>query len=394
MRNRSIIHLNFTDFAVAVERLQDRSLRRVPVIVAPVAAARTLVHDMSEEAYLDGVRKGMPLERARRYCRRARIVAPQPLLYRRVMRAVAQRAATYTPLVEPGPDDGHLFLDVSGSSRLFGPARDIAHHLRRRLLRDLELEPIWTLATNKLVAKAASRLVRPLGEYIVDPGDERAFLAPLPLGLLPGLRDNEIRRLAEFNLERIGQLAQLSRGQLRIIFQRRADFLYCAGRGLDETPVQPEKGADNRIIRSHRFHTDTDDPAALRAVLCRQVHDIGALLRQRQQLSRRVGVRLIHCDGRSITRQATVKNGTDNDFVLRRLAATALTRALRRRIRIRCCILICDRLLPRSPQQTLFRLTSDKQRREQKILRAMDLVRRRYGGDAIGLGSAGTTGVS
>ncbi|MBN4064028.1 hypothetical protein JYT56_00770 [bacterium AH-315-I07] len=61
MQERAIIHFNVTDFAVAVERIKDSSLKHVPLIVAPAQASRALVYDMSEEAYKDGVRKGMRL---------------------------------------------------------------------------------------------------------------------------------------------------------------------------------------------------------------------------------------------------------------------------------------------------------------------------------------------
>ncbi|MGD0094411.1 MAG: hypothetical protein ABSE73_31270, partial [Planctomycetota bacterium] len=63
---RSIIHLNVADFAVAVERILDSRLRGRPVLIAPAGLARAAVYDMSEEAYRAGVRKGMDLARARR----------------------------------------------------------------------------------------------------------------------------------------------------------------------------------------------------------------------------------------------------------------------------------------------------------------------------------------
>ena len=389
MAERSIIHLNITDFAVAVERLQDPSLQQVPLIVAPQKAARALVHDMSEEAYQDGVRKGMPLEMARRRCRLARILPPRPALYHRAMVAVTQRALPYTPQVEPGNSDGHLFLDVSGSRRLFGPARDIARRLRHQLIAELSLNPSWTLATNKLVAKTASRLVRPVGEYIVAPGQESDFLAPLPLALLPGLSKAEVRLLAEFNLVRVEQLRQLTCSQLRVILKQRADFLHNISRGHDQTPVLPGENSNDRLVCGHHFDEDTDSPELLHAVLTRMVHTIGGKLRRRNLLGRRMGIRLIHSDGRSVVRQATVKKGTDSDFVLRGLALTALARAQYRRVRIRDCILICDRLLPRSPQQPLFTLTSRQERRERRILKAMDLIHHRFGSSGIGLGNAG-----
>ncbi len=128
--DRAIIHLNVADFAVAVERSVDRRLREWPLIISPEGAARATVYDMSEEAYQAGVRKGMPLGRARRCCPDARLVPPHPALYAQVMQAFIRQARPYSPLIEPGEADGHLFMDVTGTSRLFGPPVDVAWRLR------------------------------------------------------------------------------------------------------------------------------------------------------------------------------------------------------------------------------------------------------------------------
>ena len=77
---RSIIHINVADFAVAVERVLDRRLKDRPVIIAPQGAARAAVYDMSEEAFQAGVRKHMPLSRALRRCRKAQVLPPRPTM--------------------------------------------------------------------------------------------------------------------------------------------------------------------------------------------------------------------------------------------------------------------------------------------------------------------------
>jgi len=213
-RERSIIHLNVADFAVAVERVVNSALHDQPVIVAPLQAARAAVYDMSEEAYGDGVRKGMLLRQATRLCRSARILAPRLDLYRRAMNAFVGEARAYSPVVEYGAEDGHLFLDVTGTHRLFGTAPDVGWRLRKQVRDKLRIDPIWSLAANKLVSKVASRLVKPLGEYIVGSGEEELFLAPLPLHLLPGVATAEMQRLLEFNIRKIGQLASLNRSHL------------------------------------------------------------------------------------------------------------------------------------------------------------------------------------
>ena len=185
--DRSIIHLNVADFAVAVERAVDCRLKDRPVIIAPEGGARTAVYDMSEEAYLAGIRKGMRLRRAICLCKDAEVLPPHPDRYERAMRSLLQRALPYSPLIEIGDADGHLFLDATGTCRLFGPPLDVAWRMRRQVKNDLGLDPIWSVASNKLVAKVATRLVKPDGECMVAAGEEKSFLAPLPVGLVsPG----------------------------------------------------------------------------------------------------------------------------------------------------------------------------------------------------------------
>ena len=387
MQDRSIIHLNITDFAVAVERVCDRSLATVPLIVAPDNAARGIVYDMSEEAYQEGVRKGMSLSLARRYSPAARILSPRIPVYRKAMTALVREVVCYTPLVEQGEEDGHLFMDVSGTHRLHGPPPDIAWRLRKRVLSSLGLDPVWSLGSNKLVAKVASRVVRPSGEIIVGAGDEHAFLKPLSLSLLPGLRNTEQKTLADFNLATIGDLAGLSRQQLQLPFQKRGDYLYDASRGRDVTPVLPGVDRRIRIMREHVFAEDTEKAGELRNVLSIFVHELGHCLRKRKILTRRIVVSLTYSDGRSASRQVIDKNGTDNDFVLQVLALVALDRTWKRRVRVRGCGLSFDRLLPRSQQRSLFPMHSLQELQQKKLLAAMDAVSNRFGSSVLRPGS-------
>ena len=246
---RSIIHLNIADFAVAVERAVDCRLKDRPVIIAPEGAARAAVYDMSEEAYRNGIRKGMALRRAVRLCRDARLLPPHPDRYEHAMRSLLKQTLPYSPLIETGEDDGHLFLDVSGTARLFGPPADVAWRLRRQVKKDLGLDPIWSVAPNKLVAKVATRLVKPDGEYIVGAGEEESLLAPLPISLVPGIERDDLLRLREFNLTRVSQFTALSLEQLQIPFGAHALFLYQTARGIDPSPVLPMPRSDHRTRR-------------------------------------------------------------------------------------------------------------------------------------------------
>ncbi|MFW6284280.1 MAG: DNA polymerase Y family protein, partial [Desulfosalsimonas sp.] len=192
---REVVHLNIADFAAAVERVHDPSLNRRPVIIAPAGGRRAGVYDMSEEAYQAGVRKGMPLYRARRQCRDAAVLAPRLHRYAQAMARVVRRVMPYSPLIEPGEMDGHLFVDITGTGRLHGPARDAARGMARQVRDHLGFCPAWAVASNKLVAKVATRVVKPAGQCLVAPGDEAGFLSPLGLDLIPGISRDHLFRL-------------------------------------------------------------------------------------------------------------------------------------------------------------------------------------------------------
>jgi len=383
---RSIIHLNIADFAVAVERAVDCRLRDRPVIIAPEGAARAAVYDMSEEAYRSGIRKGMMLRRATRLCKDAQILPPHPDRYEHTMCALLKQTLPYSPLIESGETDGHLFVDVTGSARLFGPPMDVAWRLRRQVKKDLGLDPIWSVAPSKLVAKVATRLVKPDGEYIVGAGEEEALLAPLPIGLVPGIERNDLLRLQEFNLSRVFHLTALSLEQLQIPFGARARSLYEAARGIDPSPVLPVGQKPPKIIVDHEFGNDTNDKSTLQSALYSLVEQAGDRLRRRRRAARRVAIVLDYSDGMRCARQLAAKPATANDLTLYELARRTLRLAWTRRIRIRHVRLICDRLTFPPAQLELF--AADQKQKEQRnnLISAIDRVRQRFGGEAIQLG--------
>jgi DNA polymerase-4 len=383
---RSIIHLNVADFSVAVERAVDGRLRDRPVIIAPAGAARAAVYDMSEEAYRSGIRKGMALRRAVRLCRDARILPPHPDRYEHAMRALLKQTLPYSPLIETGEDDGHLFLDVSGTTRLFGPAPDVAWRLRRQVKKDLGLDPIWSVAPNKLVAKVATRLVKPDGEYIVGAGEEEALLAPLPINLVPGIERDDLLRLREFNLTRVSQFAALSLEQLQIPFGARALFLYQIARGIDPSPVLPVGQKPPRVVADHEFGDDTNDKFCLEGILYRLVEQIGDRLRRRRRAARRVAIILDYSDGMRSIRQLAARPATANDFTLFQLARRTLQLAWTRRVRIRHIRLICDRLIFPPAQLELFAEEQEKTQKGDNLISAIDRIRDRFGNQAVQLG--------
>lgn len=384
--DRSIIHLNVADFAVAVERTIDCRLRYRPVIVAPRGAARATVYDMSEEAYQSGVCKGMPLRKAERLCRDARILPPHPDRYERAMGALCKQALQYSPLVEPGRGDGHLFIDVTGTGRLFGPAVDVAWRLSKAAKTDFGLMPIWSVATSKLVAKVATRLVKPHGEYIVGAGEEAAFLAPLPLGVVSGIERGDLLQLRQFNLTRVSHVVALSRTDLEVMIGTRARLVYEAVRGIDPSPVLPAGRRPPAVTTGHEFGDDTNDDTTLGAVLYALVEQAGEKLRKQRRAATGIVVVLDYSDGVRRVCRSPVKPATAYDRTLFDVAAQALRRAWTRRVRVRRMGLACDCLVFPPVQQALFAGDRKKNEADIRLMAAIDKIRNRFGKDAVQTG--------
>ncbi len=386
MHERAIIHLNVADFAVAVERIVDRRLQERPVIIAPEGAPRAVVYDMSNEAYQNGVRKGMALRRALRYCRDSTVLPPHTDRYEQAMRAIIRHALPYSPLVEATDDKGHLFIDASGTGRLFGPPPDIAYRLRKTIRGDLGFDPIWSVAPNKLVAKVATRMVKPTGEYIINAGEEEAFLNPLPIHLIPGIEVEDLKRFREFNLARVDHVAGLSLEQLGVIFGKQSRIVYEAVRGIDPSPVRPIGQQPPTVKTGISFGTDTNDVAVVEGALYQLIEQAGADLRKRRLTARRITIALDYSDGKRTRRQATANPPTANDIRLFAVAKTALDRAWTRRVRMRHLGLMCDRLTYPSAQQELFPEHRKKEATRDNLIATLDTIRHRFGTHAIRMG--------
>jgi DNA polymerase-4 len=302
------------------------------------------------------------------------------------MRALLQCALPYSPRIEAGDIDGHLFIDATGTARLFGPPRDVAARLRREIRSSLCLAPIWSVASNKLVAKVATRLVKPEGECIVAAGEEQAFLAPIGLGLIPGIERGDLIRLREFNLTRVDEVAALRVEDLQVPFGSRAMLLYEAVRGIDPSPVLAVNERPPNVVAGHAFATDTNDAGVMLAALYRLVEHAGSELRRRRRAAQRVAVALDYSDGVRCVRQAAVRPATANDLTLFDHARKALVLAWLRRVRVRHLRLACDRLI--FPPAQLVWFDDDRQHTEKRdrFVGAIDAVRHRFGRDAIHAG--------
>jgi len=236
---RKILHVDMDAFYASVEQRDDPALRGRPVVVA-WRGARSVVCAASYEARRYGVRSAMPAVRAERLCPDAVFVPPDFVRYKAVSRQVREIFTRHTELVEPLSLD-EAYLDVTETKTGLPTATATAEAIRAAIREETQLTASAGVAPNKFIAKIASDWRKPDGLFVVRPHQVERFLAPLPVGRLPGVGKVMEARLAELGVSIVAQLRALPPGLLEQRFGRWGRRLHELSLGIDEHPVQPER---------------------------------------------------------------------------------------------------------------------------------------------------------
>lgn len=236
---RKIVHIDMDAFYASVEQRDDPQLRGKPVIVA-WKGNRSVVCAASYEARKFGVRSAMPAVRAERLCPEGIFIAPDFTRYRTVSRQTREIFRRHTDLVEPLSLD-EAYLDVTENKTGLPTATRVASTIREQIRLELNLTASAGVAPNKFLAKIASDWRKPNGLFVIQPEEADAFLAPLPVGRLPGVGKVTEERLEKLGIKKVSDLRGLDLATLESHFGRYGLRMYELARGIDNSPVVPNR---------------------------------------------------------------------------------------------------------------------------------------------------------
>jgi DNA polymerase IV len=372
-------------FYAAIEQRDHPEWRGKSVIVGGTGR-RGVVATASYEARAFGVHSAMPGAVARRLCPQGIFVPPRMASYATVSRQVFEIFESFTPLVEPLSLD-EAFLDVTASRELFGDGATIAARIQARVLQSARLTISVGVASSKFVAKVASDLRKPKGRVVVLPGGEAAFLAPLPVSRLWGAGKVTQQQFESLGLRTIGDVQRLSAGKLaRHLGDAAARHYALLSRGLDDREVEPEREARS-IGRETTFEDDLADDDRIRRVLLELSEDVGRRLRREGLRGVTVKLKLRYPPFTTLTRQKRLARPTWDDLVLYRAALELLERTRPPGKPVRLLGVAAVELRPASvPLQPELFDGGESPLRSDRILRALDAIRRQFGPRSIGHG--------
>lgn len=303
---RALLHADLDAFFASVEQLDAPELRGRPVVVGGPPEARGVVAAASYEARRFGVHSAQPMVVALRRCPGAIRVEPRFSRYRELSGQVMALFRALTPLVEPlSLDEAYLDLSERLPRPDFASLSEAAAALKRQVREATGLTLSVGAGATKTVAKIASDLGKPDGLVVAPIGEERAFLAPLPVGRLWGVGPKAEARLGQIGVRTIGDLSALDPTLLNRRFGAWGARLHELACGIDPRPVVAERETKS-VGRETTFARDSDDPAFLQRHLEELARAVAASLVRHNLAGRTVTLKLRDSAFQTYNRQVTL----------------------------------------------------------------------------------------
>ncbi|HET7294786.1 MAG TPA: DNA polymerase IV [Vicinamibacteria bacterium] len=318
MAPRTVLHVDMDAFYAAVEQRDRPELAGKPVIVGADpkgGRGRGVVSTASYEARRFGVFSAMPISVAFRQCPKGVYLPVDMKKYAAVSKQVMAILRRFTSVVEPVSID-EAFLDVTGSARAFGSGEQIARRLKHEVRAELKLTASVGVATSKLVAKIASDLRKPDGLVVVPPGEEAAFLAPLPVRRLWGVGPKLEEQLAKLGVQTIGDLTRLEETAVKRRLGTHGHDLRRLARGEDDREVLAEASEAKSLGHETTFDEDQSDLDVLRRTLLSLADGVAARLRHHGLRGRTVTLKYRDASYTTRSRNETIGTPTDRGDAL------------------------------------------------------------------------------
>lgn len=311
-----ILHLDLDAFFCAVEEIKDPSLRGKAFAVGGSPSGRGVVTSCSYPARKLGVRSAMPAAKALQLCPDLILVSRNHGDYSHYSRLVMDRLRSFTDQIEQISID-EAFLDITG----LGPSpKQVGVTLQRTILDELDLPNSIGIASNKLVAKIATDVGKmaaggegpPNAITIVPNGEERDFLAPLPVEMLWGVGPKTKTRLEVLGIETIGDLAAYPDRELSQKFGKHGYELSLRSKGIDKRGIVTERDVKS-VSNERTFARDLGRKSELLEQLTDLSSKVSRRLKKSNLRGKTIQIKLRWTDFTTLTRQTTLPQPT-NDF--------------------------------------------------------------------------------
>ena len=372
--DRVVLHVDLDAFFASVEQLRYPHLRGRPVIVG-----NGVIASCSYEARRFGCYAGQPLSEARRACPGVVILDGSEAVYRAFAEKTFALMSELSPVMETFLDEA--FLDLSGTERLHGDLLASAASWKKRVRAEVGLPVTIGLGPNRMVAKIASKSVKPDGLCWIRKHEIESVLPALPIDRLPGVGHRTGAELAKLNVRTIGDLRAFPVEILERMFGAPGRALHERCRGVDTRPVETRE-IPQSVSRETAFHQPVANPREIEGMLYYLTERAARHARSLGLAARTVEVWIDYLESGRERSARSLSEPSDQDAVLYDRARRTLHTLLTRREALRRVGVALSRFLPGVAAQADLFDGADAVLRE-RLTRSVDRVRDRFGHAAL-----------
>ena len=389
--DRVILHCDMNGFFASVELLDYPQLKDKPMAVCGSPENRHgIILAKNEIAKKYGVVTAETLWQARKKCPDLQVVPPHHDKYKPYSRMINDIYLRFTDMVEPFSVD-ESWLDVTASRQLFGTGREIADTIRQTVKKELGLTLSAGVSFNKIFAKMGSDYKKPDATTVITRENFMNILWPLDIREMFFVGKATADKLNEYGIRTIGELALADRQMVMAMLGRQGGVIHDYANGLDTTPVlrfdQLEKVKS--IGNGTTFRRNLQEEKDIRTAVTGLSDTVAARLRSHKMKAFGVKVDIKDPDLKVISRQQQLDNPANITDIIADTAMSIIRKSWKMRDPIRMltitAINLCDE--NQAQQLSLFADENVLAEKGEKVERAMDDIRKKFGTDAIKFGS-------
>ncbi len=372
--NRQIIHLDLDTFFVSCERLLDRKLQKLPVLIGGTSD-RGVVASCSYETRAYGVHSGMPMRMARLLCPEAVVIRGNSGVYSKFSDMVTDIIRESSPVFEKSSID-EFYIDATGMDRFFGCYK-WAQELRERIIDETHLPISFALSINKTVSKVGTSESKPNGYTNIPDGFEKSYLAPLSVKKIPMVGTQTYHLLRSMGIEKVKTVQEMPVELMESIMGKNGISLWKKAQGVDNSPVEPWN--ERKSISSERtFDQDSTDIAKMKSILVAMAESLAYQLRSENKLTSCVTIKIRYSDFQTYSKQCMIPY-TSLDRTLINTTLNLFDSLYQRRVLIRLIGVRFSHLVGGSYQIRLF----EDSEKLVRLYQSMDSIRKRFGQQAV-----------
>lgn len=386
--SRVIFHIDVNSAFLsweAVERLKNGEtvdLREIPSAVGgDIETRHGVILAKSIPAKKYKITTGEPVVDALRKCPELVLVKPRHGLYREYSHAFMAILQQYSDVVEQFSVD-EAFVDMTGTARLFGEPMEAADRIRRQIYEELGFTVNIGISSNKLLAKMASDFEKPDKVHTLFPEEIESKMWPLPVRDLFFVGKAAERRLFSMGIRTIGELAHTDRSLLQNVLKKQGDMLWRNANGLDDSPVETERPDNKGYGHSTTLAFDVVDVKTAKGILLELTDKVCRRLRRDDVKVESVSVQFRFNDLRRASHQCMLPAATNITSEIYDMVCRLFDEKWDR-TPIRLLGVSTTKVSREDAGRQLNLFDNTDYEKLEKLDRAMDSIRSRFGNEAV-----------